>query len=88
MISKKVSKPANIIFASLGLLLSGSVLAESPPTAYKYGEKLDIEKVLSISTTKTPICKPVDHIMKFIDSAGKIQVLKYRALSDACNKGH
>lgn len=87
MTSKKIRKPANIIFASLGVLLSYGALAESAPTNYKYGAQLDIVRVLSISTPKTPVCKLVDRTMKYIDSSGKIQALKYRALSDGCNKG-
>ncbi|WP_082641879.1 DUF2790 domain-containing protein [Stutzerimonas nitrititolerans] len=87
MTSKKNSKPASILFASLGLLLSCSALAESLPETYKYGAKLDIVKVLSISAKGGAICKPVDHIMQYVDSSGKQQALKYRALSDACSRG-
>ena len=85
MISKKISR---YVVASLGVFLSFNVLEESAPTTYKYGAKLDIAKVLSISTSKTHSCKPVDQVMRYVDSAGKVQVLKYRALSDACSKGH
>lgn len=85
MISKKINQ---YVVVSLGVLLSFNALAESTPTPYKYGTKLDIAKVLSISTPKTHSCKPVDQVMTYVDSAGKVQVLKYRALSDACSKGH
>lgn len=85
MISKKISQ---YVVVSLGVFLSCNALAESSPTPYKYGAKLDIAKVLSITTPKTHSCKPVDQVMRYVDSAGKVQVLKYRALSDACSKGH
>lgn len=88
MISKHAKTLANILITSLVLVLSGNALAESPATTYKYGLKLDVAKVLSISKPKTHTCKPVDHLMKYIDSAGTIQTLKFKALSDACSKGH
>lgn len=89
MTSKKVSKPANLIFASLGLLLSLDALAESAPTIYTYDASLDIQNVLSISSIEEGrTCKPIDHIMKYTDSSGKIQTVKYKALSDACSRGH
>jgi len=88
MISKHAKTLASIFITSFVLLLSGNALAESPVTTYKYGLKLDIAKVLSISKPKTHTCKPVDHLMKYVDSTGKIQTLKFKALSDACSKGH
>lgn len=86
MTSKKSNKSANIVFASFGLLLCCGALAESHPVTYRYGQKTDVMRVLSISNTESPICKPVDHIMKYINSSGKIKFLKYRALSDACSR--
>lgn len=86
MTSKKSNQLAKIIAASLSLLLSCSVLAESAPITYEYGMKLDVAKVLSISTASSRTCEPVDRIMKYIDSSGKTETLKYRVLSDACDK--
>ncbi|MCG6538563.1 DUF2790 domain-containing protein [Pseudomonas sp. KSR10] len=40
-----------------------------------YGTKLDIEKVLSISTRDSAVCEPVEQTMKYIDSSGKSQTL-------------
>lgn len=88
MISKHAKTLASIFITSLALLLSAHAFAERSVTTYKYGLKLDIAKVLSISKPKTHTCKPVDHLMKYIDSAGEIQTLKFKALSDACSKGH
>ncbi|QIB52339.1 DUF2790 domain-containing protein [Pseudomonas sp. OIL-1] len=85
MNSKNRSKSENIILATIGLLLSCNVLGEIIPITYEYGLKPDVVKVLSISTEYTPICEPVDHIMKYIDSSGETRALKYRALSDACS---
>ncbi|TKA90111.1 DUF2790 domain-containing protein [Halopseudomonas bauzanensis] len=87
MNSKKLGPPVKIVFASLGLLLSCNALGESLPITYKYGAKLDIVKVLSMSTEYTPVCKPVDRIMKYIDSSGKTRALKYRVLSAVCSSG-
>lgn len=86
MTGKKSSNPAKIIITSLSLILSCSVLAESPPTTYEYGLKLDISKVISISTKGSRTCEPVDRTMKYMDSFGKTKTLKYRVLSDACDK--
>ncbi|EZH81104.1 hypothetical protein AU05_11280 [Ectopseudomonas composti] len=88
MINKHAKHLANIFITSFALFISGHALAESQVTTYTYGLKLDIAKVLSISKPKTHTCKPVDHLMKYIDSAGKIQTMKFKALSDACSKGH
>jgi len=87
MNSKKLCGPVKIVFASIGLLLSFNALGEVIPVTYKYGMKLDIEKVLSLSTEYTPVCKPVDRIMKYADSAGNIRTLKYRVLSAVCSSG-
>ncbi|HAG19352.1 DUF2790 domain-containing protein [Stutzerimonas stutzeri] len=70
----------------MGLLFSYGALAESSPAAYKYGDKLDISKVLSITVKHGSVCKPVGHVMKYLDSTGEIRTIKYRALSGACNK--
>jgi len=88
MTIKHAKNLATISITSLAILISSNALAESHATTYKYGLKLDIAKVLSISKPKTHTCKPVDYLMKYIDSAGTIQTLKFKALSDACSKGH
>ncbi|MBJ7548366.1 DUF2790 domain-containing protein, partial [Pseudomonas sp. OA3] len=56
MIIKHAKNLANILITSLVLVLSGNALAESPATTYKYGLKLDVAKVLSISKPKTHTC--------------------------------
>jgi len=84
---KKLGKSASFMLISVGLLFSYGALAEVSPTAYKYGDKLDVSKVTSIAVKRGAVCKPVDHIMKYVDSAGEIRIIKYRALSVACNKG-
>ena len=87
MISKKSRKTVGVIVASLGMLLSVSAAAENRSATYKYGDKLDVVKVLSISAKDDSGCKPVDHRMEYMDSAGKKQVLNYRALPKRCHKG-
>lgn len=86
MTRKHIRTSLNVVVAGAGILLSYSAHAENHLTTYKYGTKLDIVKVLSISTQVSHVCKPVDHIMRYIDSSGKTQALKYRALSDSCGK--
>lgn len=87
MISNKARTTAGIIAASLGMLLSVSANAENRSVTYKYGDKLEVVKVLSISAKDGSGCKPVDHRMEYMDSAGKKQVLNYRALPKRCHKG-
>lgn len=87
MISNKTRNTARVIVASLGMLLSVSAVAENRSVTYKYGDKVDVIKVLSISAKDGSGCKPVDHRMEYIDSAGKKQVLNYRALPNQCHKG-
>ncbi|WP_275547869.1 DUF2790 domain-containing protein [Pseudomonas sp. Marseille-Q0931] len=82
------TKIIKYLFASLSLFFSFSVIAESQPNTYRYGTKLDIVKVLSVSAPKTNNCKIVDQTMRYIDSTGKVRTLKYRAHSGACSKGH
>ncbi|MDH1265674.1 DUF2790 domain-containing protein [Pseudomonas sp. GD03944] len=86
MTRNNISKSARIIFASLGAFLSFGASAESDPVTYKYGAKLDIVKVLSITTKDSPVCKPVDYVMKYVDSTGQTHALKYKAHSSACSK--
>ena len=87
MISTKTRKPARFMAASLCTLLSVSAVAENRSVAYKYGDKLDVVKVLSMSAKDGSGCQPVDHRMEYIDSSGKKQVLNYRALPKRCHKG-
>lgn len=79
---------ANIRIAAFGMLFIGfSALADSSsPQRYEYGTKLDIEKVLSISTRDSAVCEPVEQTMKYIDSSGKSQTLQYVVLSTACSR--
>lgn len=86
MTRNKLCNSARIFFAILGITLSFNSFAESPPETYKYGTKLDIAKVLSISSKDSPVCKPVDYLMKYLDSSGRTRALKYRAHSSACSK--
>lgn len=84
---KKLDKSVSSMLVSLGLLFSYGALAEGSPAAYKYGDKLDVSKVISIAVEHGRACKPVDHVMKYVDSSGEIKTIQYRALSAPCSKG-
>lgn len=59
--------------------------AEHPmPEAYHYGMKLDIDKVVSLEETPSPLCEVVDARMDYLDSRGQPHSLEYRKHSSAC----
>jgi hypothetical protein len=51
---------------------------------YRYGDDLDIAKVINIETPTTATCQVVTSTMRYIDSKGVSRTLEYRRLSDAC----
>ncbi|SEI21078.1 DUF2790 domain-containing protein [Pseudomonas fuscovaginae UPB0736] len=52
---------------------------------YQYGMPLNIDKLISMTEQPTDQCKVINADMKFVDTAGKIEDVSYRKLSDACN---
>ena len=67
--------------------VTGMAQADTAPvvTPYHYGEKMDVQKVLAMHEADTNVCKVINADIKFVDSAGKVQDVGYRKLSDACN---
>ncbi|VEE16906.1 DUF2790 domain-containing protein [Ectopseudomonas mendocina] len=53
-------------------------------TPYRYGQNLDITKVISIDVPNSPQCEVVTAQMTYRNSAGDVKVLDYEQLSDAC----
>ncbi|AMB87517.1 hypothetical protein AWM79_20360 [Pseudomonas agarici] len=61
----------------------GTTIAGSPPVeTYRYGMKLDIARVLSISDTSQEYGL-VPSIMRYEDSSGTVRALKYQVYGGA-----
>ncbi|QNH04732.1 DUF2790 domain-containing protein [Pseudomonas sp. B11D7D] len=71
--------------AVLSLSASLTTLAHSAEaTPYRYGQNLDIAKVISIDVPNGPQCEVVTAKMTYRNSAGDVEVLGYEQLSSAC----
>ncbi|RRV35191.1 DUF2790 domain-containing protein, partial [Pseudomonas sp. o96-267] len=53
-------------------------------TSYRYGQNLDIAKVISINVPNSSLCEVVTATMTYRNSAGDVEVLDYEQLSSAC----
>ena len=71
------------LFAALGL---GAITAQANSAAlnqanvmqYRYGDQLDIHKVLSVKDEQRNTCGVVNTRMDYLDSQGKAQSVEYR----------
>ncbi len=75
-----------ILFVPPLLALAGpSQAAEvGESESYRYGDRLDIARVLRIEQPATELCEVVDETMVYLDSRGTERRLVHRALSQAC----
>jgi len=72
------------LFAVLGL---GAVAAQASSTSmndasvmqYRYGDHLDVQKVLSVKNDQHHACGVVNTRMDYLDSQGKPQSVEYRS---------
>jgi len=72
------------LFAVLGL---GAITAQASSTSlndasvmqYRYGDKLDVKKVLSVKDDRSNTCGVVNTRMDYVDSQGKPQSVEYRS---------
>jgi len=73
--------------ALTALALSASLtnLAHSAEaTPYRYGQNLDIAKVISIEVPNSPQCEAVTAKMTYRNSADDVEILSYEQLSSVC----
>lgn len=82
----------NLSLASLFAVLSlGAVAANAQDSvkshSYRYGDHLDIAKVLSVNEAPSSGCGVVETRMTYLDSLGKIQSLDYSTLTQDCGQG-
>ncbi|MCW1938018.1 DUF2790 domain-containing protein [Pseudomonas sp. MDMC_285] len=70
---------------AIALSASLTTLAHSAEvTPYRYGQNLDIAKVISIDVPNSAQCEVVTATMTYRNSAGDVEVLDYEQLSSAC----
>ncbi|MGY2374934.1 DUF2790 domain-containing protein [Pseudomonas sp. SDO524_S393] len=68
-----------------GLAQADDQQPDAKPVPYQYGMPLNIAKVLAMNEAQTNDCKVIDADIKFVDTAGKVEDVGYRKLSDACS---
>ena len=70
---------------AIALSASLTTLAHSTEaTPYRYGQNLDIAKVISIDVPNSPQCEVVTAQMTYRNSVGDVKVLDYEQLSSVC----
>ncbi|WXL25575.1 DUF2790 domain-containing protein [Ectopseudomonas mendocina] len=58
---------------------------DSQADTYRYGNKLDIARVLSIKHPQdSQICQPGTAVMTYEDSKGQVRKLSYQTFSENC----
>lgn len=81
------------IYALLGSLLISSAAFATPavstqnqPEPYKYGDKMDVAKVISMSKIPNDLCEAVPATMTYLDSKGVQHTMEYQVLADGCTQ--
>lgn len=78
------------IYALLGsLVISSAAFADTnttTPEVYKYGDKLDVVKVVALSKIPTDLCEAVPATMTYLDSQGVQHTMEYQVLADGCTQ--
>lgn len=84
---------SNYIYALLGSLLISSAAFADPavntqtqPEPYKYGDKLDIVKVVALSKIPTDVCEAVPATMTYVDSKGVQHTMEYQVMGEGCTQ--
>lgn len=71
-------------FATLAVAGETSAAQSSTVESYSYGTKLDIARVISLSTIPD-VCEVVPATMIYEDSQGQRHTLEYKAMGDGCS---
>lgn len=67
------------------VLLAGMLICTSlQAREYKYGDHLDVAKLISIDTPNPLTCEVVTSTMTYLDSHGVKQTVEFRQLPEAC----
>lgn len=71
-------------FATLAVAGETSTVQQPPVEQYSYGTKLDIARVISLSTVPD-VCEVVPATMTYEDSQGQRHTIEYQAMGDGCS---
>ncbi len=71
-------------FATLAIAGETSSAQQPAVEQYNYGTKLDIARVISLSTIPD-VCEVVPATMTYEDSQGQRHTLEYQAMGDGCS---
>ncbi|WP_296276709.1 DUF2790 domain-containing protein [Pseudomonas sp. UBA7530] len=82
MKTRTLFAPALTAIALSALLTTLAHSAEATP--YRYGQNLDIAKMISIDVPNSAQCEVVTAQMTYRNSAGEVETLSYEQLSSAC----
>lgn len=73
-------------FGALAAQASSMPMADSSVMQYRYGDKLDVKKVLSVSDDQATACGVVNARMDYLDSHGQPRSVAYRSYAtDGCH---
>ena len=78
------------VFASANSSVNAASAQPVPQAVeYSYGQKLDIAKVIDVSSANdsSNTCSPVQVHMIYLDSKGVTHNLEYTRMSDSCQNG-
>jgi hypothetical protein len=68
-----------------GMAQADTQQPQPQPVPYHYGMPMNIAKVLAMNETATNDCKVIKADIKFVDTAGKVEDVGYRKMSEACD---
>jgi hypothetical protein len=78
----------NMRLIALPLLLAAGLAqaSDNDVQPYRYGNQLDVERVLRIDTPASPRCELVTAVMTYRDSSDSLRKLSYLTTSEACTR--
>ncbi|MBK4998048.1 DUF2790 domain-containing protein [Pseudomonas sp. S31] len=78
---KTLASASLLAVMSIAAVTAQAASAPSPQAAamqYRYGDKLDVQKVLSVQDEQSNACGLVNTRMDYLDSKGHAQSIEYR----------
>jgi len=68
-----------------GLAQADTQAPANKPVPYQYGMPMNVKTVIAMHETDTNVCKVINADIKFVDTAGKVEDVGYRKMSEACD---
>ena len=78
----------SVLLSALFVVTGVTQAQEGAVQSYQYGDKLDVQRVISIDTPNVMSCEPVTTVMTYVDSQGQERKIAYRKLSESCGAGN